>query len=119
MVSRGRQTVVDRHALSRAEGAILRHDRVTATIGQDEVRGPHEVPQRMGRVAHFGERRRRIDVPEDADRARAGAAEEFGGQEVVVDAHAARLHDHIGRLRLRDRSRDARICRLVNDDARP
>ena len=62
----------------------------------------------VGVGAHLGERRRGVDVPEDAA-ARPGRAarEDAVEQQVVEDADAARLDDDVGRRRPRRRRRAA------------
>ena len=116
VVSRGVVGVVDRPAGAGAEAFVGGDDGRAAAVGQHEVERRKRAADRVGGVgAHLGERRRGVDVPEHPDRIRPRRLHDAGEQEVVEDADAARLDDHVGRRGLGD---DARARRPPRPDRR-
>jgi hypothetical protein len=71
--------------------------RIAATIGEHQIDPGEGLVQRViGGLPQFGERCRRIHVPEDFQGPWAGMAKDFLEQKIVLEADAACLDDHIG-----------------------
>ena len=97
------EPVVDRHAAPGPEAFVAGDDGRSAAIGEDDVERRHRPMQRMiGAAAQLGERRRRVDIPEDAHRLRARRGNETIEEDVVEHSDAARFDHDLGRCRLGD-----------------
>ena len=99
MMSRRIEGVVHGRADAGAKSLVARHHRRSPAVGEHRVEPRQSRPGGVIR-ASLGEllqRRRSVHVPEDRDRLRRGSLQYPLEQQIVEDAHAARLDHHVGR----------------------
>jgi hypothetical protein len=113
----GIERVVDGDAEAGAERLVAAHHRIAAAVGEHHVVAGDEGAERIGRVvARAVERGGRVDVPEHHLVVRALVREHARLEELVEDAHAARLDDHVRAPGLLERAQGGALVGAGVDD---